>query len=166
MLKDAKLLAMATIFSLSMAQSVAAEAEHHENGQHAIPHSWVAVSLGYALERKREKDEEAGAIAFEYGYRFHEKWGIGGVVELLGQDTVRDVAVVVPLSFHPGAGWRLFSGPGREFTEKHDDWMFRFGAGYEFELGDRWTLAPEFIYDVIESGKRTYILGLAVGRSF
>lgn len=146
--------------------ALAAEGESHEAGHHAIPHSWIAFSLGYALERKRTEDEEAGAIGVEYGYRFSEKWGVGAVVEALGTDTVRDASVVVPLSFHPYAGWRLFAGPGVEFGDKHNDWMLRFGGGYEFELGSRWTLAPEFVYDVIESGKRTYILGLAVGRGF
>lgn len=146
--------------------AVASESESHESGHHAIPHSWIAFSIGYALERKRAKDEEAGAIGVEYGYRFSEKWGVGAVVEALGSDTIRDASVVVPLSFHPYAGWRLFSGPGVEFGEKHNDWMLRIGGGYEFELGNRWTLAPEVVYDVIESGKRTYILGLALGRVF
>jgi len=157
----------AAVAGLLMLQgiAVAAEAEPHEDG-HAIPHSWVAVSLGYALERKRAKDEEAGAVGIEYGYRFSKEWGIGAVVEALGSDTVRDASIVIPLSFHPYAGWRLFTGPGVEFGEKQNDWMLRFGGGYEFELVNRWTLAPEVVYDVVESGKRTYIFGLALGRSF
>jgi hypothetical protein len=135
-------------------------------GEHAIPHHWVAASAGYALERKRDKDKEAGVVGVEYGYRFAEHWGIGAVVEWVSSDTARDVAVAVPVSFHPHAGWRLFVGPGVEFAEEHNDWMLRAGVGYEFELSDRWTLAPEFAYDIIESGKRTYIFGLALGRSF
>jgi opacity protein-like surface antigen len=126
----------------------------------------VAGVVGYAIERKREKDEETLAIGVEYGYRFSEKWGIGAVFETLGEDVIRDTALVAPVSFHPHAGWRLFAGPGIEFTDKHNDWMLRFGAGYEFELSDHWTLAPEFVYDVIESGKRTYILALALGYTF
>ena len=153
------------VFSLS-AGSLAAEESAEHSGHHAIPHHWVAGVAGYALERKREKDEETLAIGVEYGYRFSQKWGIGAVFETLGEDVVRDTALVAPVSFHPGAGWRLFAGPGVEFTDKHNDWMFRWGAGYEFELTDNWTLAPEFVYDVIESGKRTYVLALALGYAF
>jgi hypothetical protein len=148
------------------AGSIAAEEGADHSGHHVIPHHWVAGVVGYALERKREKDKETLAIGVEYGYRFSEKWGIGAVYETLGADVVRDTALVAPVSFHPHAGWRLFAGPGIEFTDKHDDWMLRFGAGYEFELSDHWTLAPEFVYDVIESGKRTYILALALGYAF
>ena len=153
------------VSALIAGPAIAAEVESHEGG-HAIPHSWVAVSLGYALERKRAEDEEAGAVGIEYGYRFSKKWGVGAVVEALGSDTVRDASLIIPLSFHPYAGWRFFTGPGVEFGEEHNDWMLRFGGGYEFELGNRWTLAPEVVYDVIESGKRTYIFGLAFGRGF
>ena len=153
------------VSALIVGPAVAAEVESHEDS-HAIPHSWVAVSLGYALERKRAKDEEAGAVGIEYGYRFSKKWGVGAVIESLGSDTVRDASIVIPLSFHPYAGWRLFTGPGVEFGEEQNDWMLRFGGGYEFELVNRRTLAPEVVYDVVESGKRTYIFGLALGRSF
>lgn len=153
------------ISSLSAGPLAAEESPEH-SGQHAIPHHWVAGVVGYALERKREKDEETQAIGVEYGYRFSEKWGIGVVFETLGEDVVRDTALVAPVSLYPHAGWRLFAGPGVEFTDKYNDWMLRLGAGYEFELSDHWTLAPEFVYDVIESGKRTYIAGLALGYIF
>ncbi len=136
-------------------------------GGHAeIPHSVIAVSVGYALERKRGKDEEAGAIGLEYEYRFAEHWGVGGVIEGLGADVIRDVSVAALISFHPAGHWRLFAGPGYEFTEKDDELLFRIGVGYEFSLGDHWTLAPELVADFIEDGKRTYILGLALGREF
>ena len=131
-----------------------------------IPHSVIAVSVGYALERKRGKDEEAGAIGLEYAYRFAEHWAVGGVIEGLGADVIRDVSVAALISFHPAGHWRLFAGPGYEFTEQHDELLFRVGLGYEFSIGNHWILAPEAVVDLIESGKRTYILGLALGREF
>ena len=157
---------VALVMLLQSGSVFAAGEEVHASGDHAIPHHWVAASIGYAIERKREKDQEAGVVGLEYGYRFAERWGIGAVIESVSSDTARDDAVAIPISFHPYAGWRLFLGPGVEFAEKGNEWMIRAGVGYEFELRDRWTLAPEFAYDIIESGKRTYILGLALGRSF
>jgi len=154
-------LAVAALMTAPFAASAAAGAE-----QHALPHHHLSVMLGYVLERKREKDEEAGAIGLDYGYRFHENWSIGGFVEGVGTDLIRDVSVGVVANYHPAGGWALFAGPGYEFAEKHDEWLFRVGAGYDFTLQNKWTLGPKLVYDVISGGKRTYILGLALGREF
>ena len=146
---------------------MAADSSEDDGRGHAdIPHSVIAVSLGYALERKRNKDEEAGAIGLEYEYRFSDHWGVGGVIEGLGKDVIRDVSVAGLVSYHPAGGWRLFGGPGYEFTEQKDEYLLRVGVGYEFSLGNHWTLAPEAVADFIEGGKRTYIFGLALGREF
>ena len=160
-----RLMASTGLLTLSLAMPASAE-ETHGDDHHAIPHSVVSLTVGYALERKRTEDHETLAIGIEYEYRFSEKWGIGGVFETLGEDTIRDVSLVLPVSFHPGAGWRLFAGPGREFSSKDDHWLARFGVGYEFPLGHNWVLAPEAIADVIEGGKRTYIGGIAIGYVF
>ena len=153
--------------SLATGPAVAADNSGNKGGGHAeIPHSILAVSVGYALERKRDKDEEAGAIGVEYEYRFSQHWGVGGVIEGLGKDVIRDVSLAALVSFHPAGGWRLFAGPGYEFTQKKDEFLFRTGVGYEFSFGNHWTLAPEVIADFIASGKRTYIIGLALGREF
>jgi hypothetical protein len=137
-----------------------------DDGAHSLPHHHLSGLLGYALERKRDKDEESTAIGLDYGYRFHEHWSVGGFIEGLGNDTIRDVSVGVVANWHPAGGWALFTGPGYEFTEKKDKLLFRFGVGYDFTLQNHWTVGPKFIYDVIEGGPRTYILGVAVGREF
>ena len=72
----------------------------------------------------------------------------------------------VPVSFHPGAGWRLFAGPGYEWAEKKNHWMLRTGFGYEFHLSGQWTLAPEFIVDWIDGGSVTLITGVGIGYQF
>lgn len=162
-------LLLVTLLALSVATGPASAADSagSEDGGHAeIPHSILAVSVGYALERKRGKDEEAGTISLEYAYRFSQKWSVGGAIEALGDDVTRDVSLAALVSFHPGGHWRLFAGPGYEFAENEDEFLIRIGVGYEFLVGDDWTLAPELVGDFLEGGKRTYILGLAVGREF
>ena len=77
---------------------------------------------------------------------------LGPITHHLGQDTIRNVLVVAPLSFHPGRSWRLVAGPGVEFTSEKDKFAFRLGGGYEFQLAGSWTLAPEVFVDLIESG--------------
>jgi hypothetical protein len=140
--------------------TVAAQADH-------LPHHHLAIFVGYGSETKSGHEDENGfALGLEWEYRFHEKWGPGAVVEVLGQDTIRDVILVVPISFHPGGHWRLFAGPGIEFTSKKDKFAFRLGAGYEIPIGSHWSLAPEIYVDLIESGENTWVGGLALGYEF
>lgn len=135
--------------------------------QGGLPHHHVALFLGAGVETKRDgEDESAFAIGGEYEYRFHEKWGVGAVVEGLGKDTIRDVLFVAPVSFHPSGGWRLFGGPGFEFTEKKDKPLLRVGVGYEFHLREHWTISPEIVGDFISGGAQTWLAGVAIGYEF
>ena len=138
---------------LVVAPASAADLHHH-----------LAFFAGLGVESKEgRKDEPGFAIGGEYELRFHEHWGVGGVFEALGQDTVRNILIVVPVSFHPGGHWRLIAGPGVEFTPKKDKFAFRLGVSYEIPLGGHWSLAPEFLVDLIEGGANTWIAGLAFG---
>ena len=40
------------------------------------------------------------------------------------------------------------------------------GVGYEIPLTGNWALAPEFVADFIEGGKKLFIGGLALGYEF
>ena len=129
-----------------------------------LPHYHLSLFAGFGTESKAGSHDENGfALGIEWELRFSEKWGVGAVLEGLGQDTIRDYLVVVPVSFHPGGGWRLVAGPGMEFTPKKDKWALRLGVGYEFHISEHWTLAPEAFLDLIETGENTWIAGLALG---
>ncbi len=56
---------------------------------------------------------------------------------------------LVPVSFHLTEHWRLFAGPGAEFTADGNEFLIRMGVGYEIPLGGKWTIAPEFSADFI-----------------
>ena len=132
-----------------------------------LPHSHIAGFLGFAREsRPGTPDEDGGAAGLAYEYRFHEHWGVGGVAEVLGGDFIRNVTLVVPVSWHPTGNWRFLAGPGYEFTDKKDKFLVRVGAGYEFHLGGNWTLAPECILDYIETDTTVWIARLALGYEF
>ena len=130
-----------------------------EEGHGGLPHHHVAVIVGGGVETESGQSDRAGfGLAFSYEYRFHEKWGIGVSVDAIGQKTTRDSAVAVPVSYHLTEQWRLFAGPGIEFADHHNELLLRFGVGYEFRLSGRWTLAPEFVADFVEGGKKLFIL--------
>lgn len=146
----------ALIAALAPVASSAADHPHH-----------IALFAGLGTESKEGHEDVNGfALGLEYEYRFHGHWGIGGVIEGLGQDTIRNVLVVVPVSFHPAGGLRLVVGPGMEFTPKKDKWALRLGAGYNFHLSDHWSLSPELFLDLIETGENTWVAGVALGYGF
>ena len=127
----------------------------------------LSVFVGAGLETKEGREDEWGfAVGIEYERRFHKHWGIGAVIEDLGGDTVRNVVVIVPLSFHPVGNWRFFAGPGMEFTSDKDKFAFRVGAGYEIHLSGPWSLVPEVFVDLIETGEQTYIGGISFAYAF
>jgi opacity protein-like surface antigen len=138
-----------------------------EEGHGGLPHHHVAVIAGGGVETESGHPDRAGfALGISYEFRFHEKWGIGASVDALGQNTRRDSAVAVPVSYHLTERWRLFAGPGVEFADGHNELLIRLGVGYEFRLSGRWTLAPEFVADFVEGGKKLFIGGVALGYEF
>jgi hypothetical protein len=138
-----------------------------DSGHDGFPHHHVSVFAGGGVETESGHSSRAGfAFGLAYEYRFHENWGIGAAVEALGQNTLRDSAVAIPVSFHLTEHWRLFAGPGVEFTDHKNEFLIRTGVGYEIPLTGNWTLAPEFVADFVEGGARIFIGGVALGYEF
>ena len=53
----------------------------------------------------------------------------------------------VPFFLHPYAGWAAWLAPGVEIEEEENNFLFRVGLGYEFEVSPRWSVAPEINVD-------------------
>ena len=149
-----------------------------------IPYHHLALFLGFGVEEKKNHDEDTLAVGLEYEYRFSERWGIGRVYEQLGEDSIRNEVIVLPVSLHVRHGWRFFGGPGYEWHDdssaekshedadkegKHphkDKFLLRLGVGYEFKVGGHWSVAPELLVDAIEGGDTTWVGGVAIGYHF
>ena len=158
--------AVALIIASGMTtKSVASETETEEHDGHHRHH--VSALVGVATEYERSREETGFAIGATYVFNFHERWGAGATVEALGHETVRDVVLILTAEFHAAAGLRLIAGPGIEFAPEHDEFVVRAGAAYDFDLGETGlTLAPETYVDFIENGKRTWVVGVALGYGF
>ena len=149
------------------APGIASPAEGSEGDSHHgfVPHHHLALVIGAVTESKEGHEDEHGlAVGLEYEFRFRERWGVGVAVERLSGDHLRETVVVLPVSLHPSGGLRLMAGPGIEFAEEGNESLWRLGAGYEFEIGAPWTLAPEIVVDFISGGDSTWVAGIALGR--
>ena len=43
--------------------------------------------------------------------------------------------------------------------------LFRVGAAYEFEIGEKWAITPEFNVDFVDNSE-VYVYGLSFGYKF
>lgn len=156
---------LAAVVATVMLSFAASDASADKEVTHEYPHHHVALFVGYGMEKDKNNHEESGsAIGLEYEIQFSHKWGVGFDYEKLsGSDTHRSSVAVVPLSYHPNEKWRLFAGPGKEFGDKEDKLLARFGAAYEIPFLERWTASPEFLVDFVEGGATTIVFGIAVG---
>ena len=158
---------LVSLFAILSLMAALPDGTRAGGGKGGLPHHHLALFAGLGAETKRDTPDENGfAIGLVYEYRFHKHWGIGIAVDALGQDTFRDASLVVPVSLHPIGNWRVFTGPGVEFTDKKDKFIYRLGVGYEFPLGGHWSLAPEVLADFVDGGGIIYIGGLALGYEF
>lgn len=124
--------------------------------------------LGATTETKRGKDKvESGfAAGYELSYRFAPLWSVSFTLEAVGTTSVvRDVMIVGTAGIWPWKGLRFVAGPGIEFAESKEEFVFRLGTGYKFKLGEAFVMAPEFFVDWIGLDKITYVYGGAFGVS-
>ena len=124
---------------------LAEEEKGHE--EHFGPHR-IELLLG----NTHDDGENGFTIGVGYEYRISPLVGVGGLIEsVTGED--REWILLVPVLFHPYKGWRFLLGPGFEGNRtKDNEFVFRVGAAYEFEIG-RWAIAPQFNLDFVDNRK-------------
>ena len=144
--------------------------EASEEESHGFHRHHMALILG---NTQSEESSNGPSIGVDYEYRLNQWFGIGGLAEYAGGD-FDHLLLVVPLYIHPYKGWLLNVSLGTEVHKDHDeheedkrtrDWIVRGGVAYQFPIGSRYTLGPEFNVDVSEH-ETTISYGLAFGVGF
>ena len=163
---------MARLFLIGLAGAVLfyPHAVHASDAHGSVAgHKHIALFLGIGKEDDGHgHTHDADAIGLEFQYRLDDKWGIGAVLERVDVGSHTSTVAVVPFSRFFGDSIRIFGGPGYEFkpNARKDKALLRAGIGYEFELSDKWSLAPEAQIDLIEGGESTWLVGVALGYGF
>ena len=156
------------VFSLALAGNDILAAE---DGGHHLPHNHIALTVAAVYEEQADGHHQRGSmlgLAYVRQQSEHWGWGVALEMEAFGDNNDRVGVLVVPVSYFLNERWRLLAGPGIEFTEpgEKEHAVFRIGAGYEFKLGEHFTLAPEAVVDFVAGGTTVYVLGFALGYGF
>lgn len=143
------------VYCLSCA-TVASEKTHGVHGHHHL-----SVLVGVTdIEGEGTND----TLGIDYEYRVSDFLGIGIVAEYAFEE-LDAWTVLAVTDLHVVEGLVIQVGPGVEHTSKHDLFVYRLGALYEFEFG-RWTVSPQAHFDYHDGGENAVVLGLAFGVNF
>lgn len=118
-------------------------------------------------------EKDGGTLGAGYEFRFNRYIGAGAVYEHVGQNFRENLAVFSGM-VHPWKGLMISAGGGYERapeTEEHREsspevvqghGLFRLGAGYEWEIKERFTIGPEIAFDWAGS-ERVFVYGISIG---
>jgi len=138
--------------------------EEHEEARHSYHRNMIELFLGDTYENGDHGAEHGFSVGIAYERRLSEFLGLGGFYKYAAGDFDK-WSIGVPLFIHPYEGWRFALAPGLEHREGDDEFLFRTGVAYEFELSERWVMVPEFNVDFVD-GEEAFVFGLSFGCGF
>jgi hypothetical protein len=136
-------------------------ASTHEDGGH----NWkegrhhLATFLGTTIE----ENENAPTIGVDYEFRINQHIGLGAVAEHAIED-LDATTILAVADLYIANNLAVQTGPGIEFLDNDELFVYRVGAVYEWEF-EGYTLSPQVHYDVT-NGPDAWILGIAFGVGF
>jgi hypothetical protein len=143
------------------------EAEHASSRHHDFRHE-LALFAGGTDEQGHDTELTLG---LEYAYELSPKIALGPLLEHVGGE-LRNTILAVPLHWKPAGGLILLAGPGVEYHEgrgrgDEDDthFLFRLGVGYNFHLGERYSVLPSVNLDLVD-GEEVWVWGASFGVMF
>ena len=143
----------------------AAGAKANDSAGHDFHRHHVGLFLGAASRPEDHGSDEHGfAAGMDYEYRFSQWAGIGVLAEAASGD-LRDAVVAGLVFVHPWKGLLFAAGAGAEISSDDSEFVTRLGVAYQFPLGKRFTIAPNFNVDLVR-GDPTYIYGIVLGVGF
>jgi len=127
----------------------------------AAPASAAEQTLSVFTGVTDDRGDNAFTLGLDYEYHLSEHFGIGGLVDLATGD-VRDFIIGVPVFAHPVGGLLVLAVPGMEHqNDGSNEFLFRLGVGWEFELSERFVLTPIVNVDFVD-GEEIWVYGVAL----
>jgi len=135
--------------------------------------------VGALFGGSHNTEKNGFTVGGDYEFRWSRPVGLMVTGEYVA-GAFREDLWAVTAAIHPWKGLKLQAGPGfeqefparraaeAESAEEHGKrvrGLFRFGAGYEFEVNERMTIGPDFAFDILK-GERVFVYGIVVGFGF
>jgi hypothetical protein len=159
--------------------------EHDAEGaeaEEAFHKNHLSLFTGGTTESRDGSTSTYFSLGLDYERRISELIGLGVSGEFVFGGEEREALAGLLFNLHPAGGLVLAAGPGLEFAkERHAEgeveaqqeesgtethFGFRVGVLYEFEVGQRYSIAPSIYTDFIEGKEPTFVWGLAFGVGF
>lgn len=168
-------LALATATAPAQLAFAASEPSESSGKRTSARHAHhAALALGTIVQTEGGTGETE-RIGLEYEYiwtnpqsAFTERWGVGGMIEF-DRPPIDSLFIAAQFAYHPVPQARLVVAPAYNLgrgDEGKDSWALRVGMVWEFEVGERFSIAPEIFFDVLEAGDRAAVLAVALGYGF
>jgi hypothetical protein len=151
------------LFTMALTSTAGAEESHHSGTQEFHRHH-ASLILGNTFD---EHGENGFSVGGDYEYRVNKWFGLGVGLEYAGGD-FEHVLIGIPLFFHPNEHWRFAVAAATEIhkegehEEREREAIVRTGVGYQFHIGNGYSISPEFNVDFSEH-ETLYVIGLSFG---
>ncbi len=123
------------------------------------------ISLFIGGTHMLDDDHNGETFGLDYEYCVSEILGLGVVLEHAFDDIDATTFLTVA-DIHTPIGMIFQVGPGIEFTDHGDRFLFRVGTMYEFKFDHHYTLSPQLHFDIAENAHDSIVFGFAIGKSF
>lgn len=162
MKKNTTLLILAFLLTFTSFAQEENEEEENEGKIHKVALVFGYTHIPSAFEDgQKEESVFVPTIGLDYFMQFAKGWKIGVVFDLelsnyvvdfnrenLERENALVTGILVGYEFRNR--WSVLLGPGIEFEENKNLFIFRASVEYEFELGEYWGLFPSVNYDFKE----------------
>ncbi len=151
------------LFTMALTSTAGAEESHHSGTQEFHRHH-ASLIVGNTFD---EHGENGFSVGGDYEYRLNKWFGLGVGLEYAGGD-FEHVLIGIPLLFHPNEHWRFAVAAATEIhkegehEEREREAIVRTGVGYQFHIGNGYSISPEFNVDFSEH-ETLYVIGLSFG---
>ena len=144
-------------------QASAVETMHETHAAHHGPNI-VEFFLGATNADHRGHNETVFSLGAQYRYAINPTVSVGVLAEY-ANDPLDLWVVGIPFVFNLGdTNWQLTAMPGAEIEDSHEEFLFRAGIGYEFEMTG-YSLKPEINVDWVD-GEAAFVGGVSIGFRF
>lgn len=122
--------------------------------------------VSFLIANTVEAGEHDQTIGIEYERYLGDHWGIGAFIDWFEGEHDSELVAIAGF-YHPVPEVGLMIAPGYQFRDGKDDRAaFRVGMFYEFDLNERFAIAPSIYTDFLSGGERSSVLGVSVNVRF